>query len=706
MAEYLAANPLGSFALLLALSVLVPPLFRRMRLPDLVGLLVAGVLVGPHALGWLTPDSPTVALLSDVGVVYLLFIAGLEIDLAEFQRIRQRSFRFGLLTFSLPMVAGTALGFFSGFGAVSAVLLGSVLASHTPLGYPIVRSYGAMREESVTVAIGGTIFTDIASLLVLALCISLGQGSFSALGLVGLLVKVAVFATTTVVVIRRLGHALVRRSGDGDGRLLVAVLLALFLSAVGAELAGVEKIVGAFLAGLAVNAVLPEGPVKEQVILVGASLFIPIFFIDLGLLLDVPVFLRTVMGFGFAAALIGVLVASKGLAAWLSGLIYRYSGAEMLTLWSLSLPQVAATLAATTVGFRAGLLNETVLNSVLALMVVTAILGPALTSMAMARLREERTAALQTDASTGQLALVHRALRVMVPIANPANERALLGMASQLIGGEEGREGLVLPLAVVTPSRSEAERQGSMALTTDLARARQLLLDTEAISRVLRFRSSPLLRVDHEVAGGIARAALEQGADLLVVGVGSPARLGRWLFGDLVDGLCRQAHCPVVVTRLRRNPRELRRLLVPIKDLSASALEQVQLAERIANSVSTTPGGPPGTAEAPSGPVRITLLHLHDPRLPESERQQIRQQLQHWLPDPDARRPRVAVDVQLVPSLAIEAGILRQASLHDLVILRSQRRLVGGLPIAASDRASWLLRRLSCSTLVISDPLH
>ncbi|MFM7675978.1 MAG: cation:proton antiporter [Synechococcus sp.] len=133
---FLAANPLGTFALLLALSVLVPPLFRRLGLADLVGLLV----VGPHGLGWVTPESETVTLLSDVGVVYLLFLAGLEIDLAEFQRIRQRSFRFGLLTFGLPMAADTALGFASGFPPVSAVLLGSILASHTPLGYPIVRS--------------------------------------------------------------------------------------------------------------------------------------------------------------------------------------------------------------------------------------------------------------------------------------------------------------------------------------------------------------------------------------------------------------------------------------------------------------------------------------------------------------------------------------------------------------------------------------
>ncbi len=382
------------------------------------------------------------------------------------------------------------------------------------------------------------------------------------------------------------------------------------------------------------------------------------------------------------------------MAAWLAGLVYRYSPAQVLTLWSLSLPQVAATLAATTVGFRAGLLDERVLNSVLALMVVTATLGPALTGVAMARLREERTRALEAE-GPGPLALVHRSLRVMVPIANPASERALLGIASQLIGGEEGRPGLVLPLAVVTPLRAEAEGRGSLALTAELARARQLLLDTEEISRERGIPSSPLLRVDPEVAGGIARAALEQGADLLVVGVGSPARLGRWLFGDLVDGLCRQAHCPVVVTRLLKEPQELRRLLVPIKDLSASALEQVQLAERIAASL----------AEAPPPAVRITLLHLHDPGLPAAERHQLREQLRQWLPRGEGVRERVGVDLQVHPSLLVESEILSQARQHDLVILRSQRRVVAGLPIAASDRASRLLRRLTCSTLVISDPL-
>lgn len=678
---FLQQSPLAIFALLLGLSVLVPPLVRRLGLPDLVGLLAAGVLMGPHALGWLSAKSETVTLLSDVGVIYLLFIAGLEIDLAEFARIRQRSFRFGLLTFGLPMLGGLVLGLGFGYSLLSSVLLGSILSSHTPLGYPIVRSYGAVREESVVVAIGGTIFTDIAALVVLALAVGLGRGELSLLGGLALMLKVALYAAAVVLVIQRLGQRLVRRSANNDSQLFVLVLLAVFLAALAAELAGVEKIVGAFLAGLAVNAVLPEGRVKEQVIFVGAALFIPVFFIDLGLLLDLPAFLKALVSSAFALALIATLIASKGLAAWLAGLLYRYRGAQVLTLWSLSLPQVAATLAATFVGFRAGLLDGQVLNSVLAMMVVTATLGPALTALAMRRLGEAATARVNVD-SDGQLALARRALRVLVPLSNPASEAPLLAAAGLLIGGEAGQTGQVLPLAVVPP------RPGGMGAA--LAQARALLREAEALGAGRRVPCRSLLRIDSDVAGGIAHAAQEQGADLVLMGMAAPARLGRWLFGDLVDATCRQASCPVVVARLLQPPGELRRLLVPVKDLTAGALEQFQLAERLASAM----GG------------AITLLHLHDPWLPASERQQLERQLRRWAPGPASPAAAVPVTVALEPRQNLEQQILSASEDHDLVILRSQRRLVAGLPIPASDRVSRVLRRLPCSCLVISDPLQ
>jgi Kef-type K+ transport system membrane component KefB len=680
MTRFLEHSPLAVFALLLGLSVLVPPLVRRLGLPDLVGLLAAGVLVGPHALNWISSGSETVRLLSDVGVIYLLFIAGLEIDLAEFARIRQRSFRFGLLTFALPMLAGLLLGLGFGYSLLSSVLLGSILSSHTPLGYPIVRDYGAVGEESVLVAIGGTIFTDIAALVVLALTVGLGKGAMAASGAMALLLKVGLYAVLVVVVIQRLGRPLVRRSVNNDSQLFVLVLLAVFLAALAAELAGVEKIVGGFLAGLAVNAVLPPGRVKEQVIVVGASLFIPVFFIDLGLLLNLPAFWRTLASSLFAAGLIASLIASKGLAAWWAGRLYHYRGAQVLTLWSLSLPQVAATLAATFVGFRAGLLDEQVLNSVLAMMVVTASLGPALTALAMRRLGEAAAAVLDAD-QAGQLAVARRALRVLVPLSNPSTEEPLLTMASLLIGGDAGQTGELLPLAVVPL------RQTGMGMA--LAGARQLLNQAESIGGRRQVPCRTLLRVGDDVASGIGHTALEQGSDLVLMGM-AKTRLGHWLFNDLVDATCRQTTCPVVVAQLLQPPERIRRLLVPVKDLTAGSLEQFQLAERLAAAV----GG------------RITLLHLHDPRLTAVERQQLSRQLLRWCPGPGSPAAAVQVELELAARAGLEQQLLLAARQHDLVILRTERRLVAGLPIPASDRVRRLLRQLSCSSLVISDPLQ
>ncbi|MCT0226634.1 cation:proton antiporter [Synechococcus sp. CS-1331] len=669
MSSWLSDNPLAVLALLLGVSVVVPPLVRRLGMPDLVGLLVAGVLIGPHGLQWLNPSQPTVQLLSDGGVIYLLFLAGLEIDLAEFARIRQRSLRFGLLTFALPMLGGLLLGLGFGYSLLSAVLIGSILSSHTPLGYPIVRSYGAMREEAVTVAIGGTIVTDIAALVVLALCMGLAQGNLSALGVGWLLLRVGIYAALVVLVITRLGRSLVQRSVNNDSQLFVAVLLAVFLAALAAELAGVEKIVGAFLAGLAVNAVLPEGRVREQVIVVGASLFIPVFFIDLGLMLDLPVFARTMVGSPFALLLIATLIGTKGLAAWWAGRFYGYGRAQILTMWSLSLPQVAATLAATFVGFRGGLLDAQVLNGVLALMVVTASLGPWLTARAIPLLPR----LLVGPEPNGQGTLERRGLAVLVPITNPAWERGLIELAGLLANGKGAVPGRLMPLKVVTPEQSGAGRQwlqrsGSAAL------------------------GQPLLRVDSDIASGIAAAALEQDADLVVMGLEPAAGLGRWLFGDLVEATCRQVACPVVVARLHGDPASIRRLLVPIKHLTAAALEQFQLARRLA---------------AACG-ARLTLLHLHDPNLPAAALGQLGEELQAWLggAGPEPGPVQVEVEVMLKPSWAVENDLIAASSHHDLVILRCQRRVVAGLPIPASERVSRLLGRLECSTLVISDPLR
>ena len=227
-------HPLGVFALLVAISAAVPPLIRRLGLPDLVGLLLAGVLIGPHALQWVDTDSETVRLLSDLGAVYLLFTMGLEIDLEEFNRVKRRSFIYGLLILLIGVATGVSIGWMAGFAGVSCLLLGALMATHTPLGYPIVRSYGAQKDEAVVVSVGSTIFTDIVALLLLAVGLGLGKGDLSGAGLTLLLVKIGLFALMVVLGIRWLGQRLVIRGINDENRMVLAVLVALFLASLGA----------------------------------------------------------------------------------------------------------------------------------------------------------------------------------------------------------------------------------------------------------------------------------------------------------------------------------------------------------------------------------------------------------------------------------------------------------------------------------------
>ena len=686
-------HPLGVFSLLVGISAAVPPLIRRIGLPDLVGLLVAGVVVGPHALNWVDSGSETVRLLSDLGAVYLLFTMGLEIDLEEFNRVKRRSFIYGLLILLIGVGTGVSIGLLAGFASVSCLLLGALMATHTPLGYPIVRSYGAQKDESVVVSVGSTIFTDIVALLLLAVGLGLGQGDLSGVGLGLLLLRIGLFAVLVVVGIRWLGRRLVLRGINDENRMVLAVLVALFLASLGAELAGVEKIVGAFLAGLAVNSVLPEGRVKEQVIFVGGVLFIPIFFIDLGLLLDVGSLGASLSNYQFTGLMLVGAIGGKGLASWISGALFGYRRAQILMMWSLTMPKVAATLATAFIGFQAGLLNQTVLNAVLAVMVVTATLGPILTERSVTRLNEARQGTLpasfgeEVSALEGVSEVVQRPLRIVVPVANPSNEQGLITMASRLLRGSAGGDGLLLPLAMVNPSLEEV-RGG---LNRAVAAARSRLRVAESIGADLQVPTRTLLRLDEDVAGGMSRTALEQAADLLLIGAGRQDQLRAWLMGDIVDGVCRTAHCPVVVVNLGRHAdAAMHRILVPIKDLSASAREQVELALRVINS-------------APENQrTRITLLHVHDPRFSGSDRQWMEEQLIRWRP---AGIPADRFHIVIVRGPGIDGSIHRLSRDHDLVILRTQRRRVAGLPIPGSDRTSKLISQLPCASMVISDPL-
>jgi Kef-type K+ transport system membrane component KefB len=374
------------FALVLAIFLLIPPLCKRLRVPPGVGLLLAGVALGPSGLHTLPNAAPVAEFFAEIGKLLLMFFAGLEVDLSQFRRTGVRSLVFGCLTCSIPLAVGTAVGVLAGYGWLAAVVIGSLMASHTLLGFPVVQRLKLVTDEAVAVTIGGTVFTDLASLLVLAVCLPIHSTGFSATAFALQVVELAAYVVLVVGGLSAVGRRLIEWTEGSKERQVTLILLIIALAGFGAEAIHLESIIGAFLAGLAVNRALGHGEAKAQLEFLGDTLFIPMFFVSIGFLIDVRVFLHTLVErTGLVAGIVGGLIAAKFVAAQLTRRLFGYSPAEGHLIWSLSLPQVAATLAAAIVAFQsrnaAGerLIDEPVISTVLVLVVVTSILGPVLT---------------------------------------------------------------------------------------------------------------------------------------------------------------------------------------------------------------------------------------------------------------------------------------------------------------------------------------
>jgi len=384
----LALPNLAKFAIVMAIIAFAPTLTRRARLPELVGLLVCGIILGPYVLAVAPMNHPIVQFFGDLGRLLLMFGVGLEIDMSLFRKTQTRSVIFGLITTMVPQVLGTAYALAFGYGIIPAIVIGSLLASHTLLAMPILTRYGALGLEPVVVTIGATMVSDTLSLIVFGICVSMYTTGFSPSGLTVQIVEVAIFVPLILIGVSRAGAWLLNKLRDNQAGYFVTMLGIMAVSGELADLINLPDIVGAFLAGVAVNAAVSDQPAKEKLEFFGRAFFIPIFFIVIGFLI-VPVAVgQTIFNkFWLVAGMVVSLILGKGIAAAIAGRAFGYARQASLTMWSLTLPQVAATLAATLVGYNtlnaAGqrLLGDEIFNTVLVLLVVTSLLGPVLTGL-------------------------------------------------------------------------------------------------------------------------------------------------------------------------------------------------------------------------------------------------------------------------------------------------------------------------------------
>lgn len=552
-------NPVLIFALLMATILIAPRLVVRFKIPDVVGLILAGAIMGPSLLNLLSlaPDQGRapdfMEMMGTAGLMYLMFQAGLSIDHSQFNALRGRSFAFGLISFFIPqsatvLVAITLLD----FSYPAGFLLGSIIGSHTLIAYPIVARMGLMKNTAIVTTLGGTLVTDTLSLSILAIVVaSLGDTS------PGFWFTFAAMVTAFVVIVLsglpRLGQFFFRTVRNRPELEFGFLLTVLFTTAWLAEVAGLAPIIGAFVAGLAMSRLVPaQGTLMARVRFFGNAFFVPFFLIYVGLLIDVHALLESREVWVLAGVLILLVSIGKLLAAKLIQGLFHHTATEGWTIYGLSVPQAAATLAVTLIGFEVGLFDSPLVNAVVVMILFTCILGPAIVEKYGLLMAHESSHAPPEPRKTKE--------RILVPVANPKTSQQLLELAF-LIRDPDSTEP-IYPLMVITDSNLAGPAVASSQEQLEAA----VEMGAEAEVPV-----HPLTRIDMNIAHGIARTASEERASLILLGWAPSVSTRQRLFGSVLDQLLDESQQMVFVTSCRFPVNTTRRILLCIPPFAKSS---------------------------------------------------------------------------------------------------------------------------------------
>jgi len=515
-------NPVLIFAILLLIVLLAPILLKRINVPSIIGLIIAGVLIGPHGLNWIDNAHGGVEMFSSIGLLYIMFIVGLELDLGEFMENKNKSLLFGFYTFIIPILIGFPVCYYLlGYEANASFLTASMFATHTLVAYPIVSRLGVARNQAVAVTVGGTILTDTAVLIILAVVLSGKNGGLDVSFLLRLLLSLTLFSGIIFLVVPRIARWFFQYSESEKYSNYIFVMLIVFASGFLVELGGIEPIIGAFAAGLALNRLIPHtSALMNRIEFFGNALFIPVFLISVGMLVDISVVFQGPRTLVVALSLTVAALTGKWLAAWATQKSFRFTSTQRTLIYGLSSSHAAATLAVIIVGYRAGIIDEYILNGTIILILITCIVASVYTQKSARRIALSEENAPLTPATMGEFAQE----KILVPIANPSHighhvELALLLKDKKSINP--------ISLLGVVPNNREAEK--------NIVSFRKKLQEFVATAKAAEVNVDILTTIDHNPADGIVRIARETMSDIVIMGW--PGKAGLWdkLLGEKVD---------------------------------------------------------------------------------------------------------------------------------------------------------------------------
>lgn len=550
-------DPTWIFFIVLGIILFAPIVFGRMRIPHIIGMILAGVVIGEHGLNIISRDS-SFQIFGNVGLLYIMFLAGLEMNMSDFKQTRVKAIIFGLLGFIIPMAAGYAVNsLILQYSAVPAMLIASMYASHTLVSYPIVSRYGVAGQRSVSVAVGATAITDCLTLFLLAILGGLYKDTAAdSLTWIWLVIKVALLTAGVIFFFPRIGRWFFRRYSNAVLQ-YIFVLSMMFLSAGLMKIVGMEGILGAFLAGLVLNRLIPNvSRLMHNVEFVGNALFIPYFLIGVGMMINLRVFFGGWSVSELLLIMVIMAIATKWLTAWITQKVCRMTKTERSLMYGLSTSRAAATLAVALVGYNiilpdgSHLLGDEILNGAIALILITCIVSGAVTQRAARKMALSEMEAGDTPDSPTDTG------RLLISVANPETLPSLVSLAL-LIRDKKITDNVVAVNVVSDNDTVNSDGKAARIGKRHLERAAQL-----AISAGTQLKT--VSRYSANVATGVIHTAKEQDSTTTIVGLHHRLNEADSAAGPYSEAFLTRLHKEIIMLRALMPFNTMRRIVVAV----------------------------------------------------------------------------------------------------------------------------------------------
>lgn len=558
-------NPVLIFFIVLAIILLAPIVLNRFRIPHIIGLIIAGIIIGPHGLHLLARDS-SFEIFGQVGILYLMFLAGIEMDIFSLIRNRKPGIIFGLLTFGIPMILGTvASHYLLHLDWLISMLLSSMFASHTLISYPIVSRYGINRYAPVTVAVAGTIFAILGSLIVFAIVTGSLSGDTSTTYWVAFVIKVIAYALFIIFVYPHLIRWFFKTYSDNVMQ-FIFVLALVFLSSFIAEFIGLLSIIGAFFAGIILNRYIPSvSPLMNRLEFVGNALFIPYFLIGVGMMIDLGIIVEHPELLLVAVIMCFIAVSTKWIAAWMIQRIFHYTATDRRLIFGITSAKAAVSLAAVIVGRQLGVFDDAILNGTIIMILVTCTVSSILTERASSKIVVQ----LQDQEPSPAESAVNEE-RILIPVANPATVERLVNMA--LLMKKPKRNTPIYALYVNDDSK-----------TSNQYASQRILQQASKAASAADAQLVPISRYDLNIASGILNTVKEHNISEIVLGLHHKANIVDSFFGSKIENMLRGTHKMIWITKCSTPPDTTSRIIVSVPPMAEYETGFATWIDRLAN---------------------------------------------------------------------------------------------------------------------------